>query len=378
MIVGDYGTPITVVFKDADGSLLNTSAASSLTITVDKGDGTTFTRTAIPSPVPIGTGDGLDGKATIWTTKSDADRAGRWRVEGLYTRAASGSIPEGGWHSTPYEFRVLENLRSSTDSAASTGVDLPPLQDNLVMDIDPHRALADSDGRVLQAVDSKGTFNFDNLGGETKPTLIASGLNGRKTMLFDKSKLQALVCSSGSAITTPEHTVVVIAKAVGPAATPPFTTDDVETIIEFQDDDANHAGLYVGWRHEDAGVGNTGMIRAGMIGADTIGRYIRSEVNDNLGFRISAYRASSFDNHGMLTGNEAENTSDTVAFINKLESSLDRMTIGALRYHTTAAPIGHGDFELARILVYNKRLTNEEWGTVRAWSSPAYGATVAA
>jgi hypothetical protein len=94
----DIGTPFRPTIKDQDGSVVDVSGATTLTIRFERPDGTTFDKDASLN------GDGTDGVLKYVTVDGDLNGLGFWELQ-AYVETA-----EGAWWSDIYEFQVHENL----------------------------------------------------------------------------------------------------------------------------------------------------------------------------------------------------------------------------------------------------------------------------
>ena len=95
--VGDIGTTFRATILD-NGVTKDISSATVMQLTFRKPDGTEVTKTA------VWTTDGTDGKMQYVAVLNDLNLAGRWVVQGYV------ETPAGKWHSSLYNFLVMENL----------------------------------------------------------------------------------------------------------------------------------------------------------------------------------------------------------------------------------------------------------------------------
>lgn len=104
--VGDIGTEILVTLTDQDGTAVDVSSASTLTILARKPDGTVieWTATAGPADPDATPSDGSDGAFHYLTTDGDLDAAGLWRFQGYVV------VGSGEWHTDTRQERVHPNL----------------------------------------------------------------------------------------------------------------------------------------------------------------------------------------------------------------------------------------------------------------------------
>lgn len=94
---GDIGTKLLVTVTD-DGSIVDISSASSLSIFIKKPNGTILTR--------VGTleTDGTDGKMYYITVPGDLDAAGAYKIQGQVV------LPSGSYYTSTATFKVHCNL----------------------------------------------------------------------------------------------------------------------------------------------------------------------------------------------------------------------------------------------------------------------------
>ena len=93
----DIGTKLLITVKD-DGSVVDISSASSLTILIKKPDGTILTRSGVLET------DGTDGKMYYIVVAGDLDAAGFYKIQG---RVVSSS---GTFSTSTANFKVHCNL----------------------------------------------------------------------------------------------------------------------------------------------------------------------------------------------------------------------------------------------------------------------------
>jgi len=94
---GDIGTKLLITVTD-DGSIVDISSASSLSIYIKKPDGTILTRTGVLET------DGTDGKMYYITVAGDLDRAGNYKIQGKVV------LPSGSYYTSTATFKVHCNL----------------------------------------------------------------------------------------------------------------------------------------------------------------------------------------------------------------------------------------------------------------------------
>jgi|TARA_B100000085_G_scaffold255274_2_gene254986 hypothetical protein len=94
---GDVGTKLIVTVKD-DGSVVDISSASSLSIFIKKPDGTILTRSGTLET------DGTDGKMHYIVVSGDLDVAGVYKIQGKVV------LSSGTFSTTTATFKVQCNL----------------------------------------------------------------------------------------------------------------------------------------------------------------------------------------------------------------------------------------------------------------------------
>ena len=94
---GDIGTKLLVTVTD-DGSVVDISSASSLSIFIRKPNGTILTRTGVLET------DGTDGKMYYITVSGDLDKAGNYTIQGQVV------LPAGSYYTSTATFKVHCNL----------------------------------------------------------------------------------------------------------------------------------------------------------------------------------------------------------------------------------------------------------------------------
>lgn len=94
---GDIGTKLLVTVTD-DGSVVDISSASSLSIFIRKPNGTILTRTGVLET------DGTDGKMYYITVSGDLDKAGNYKIQGQVV------LPAGSYYTSTATFKVHCNL----------------------------------------------------------------------------------------------------------------------------------------------------------------------------------------------------------------------------------------------------------------------------
>ena len=94
---GDIGTKLLITVTD-DGSVVDISSASSLSIYIKKPDGTILTRTGVLET------DGTDGKMYYITVAGDLDKAGNYKIQGRVVLAS------GSYYTSTATFKVHCNL----------------------------------------------------------------------------------------------------------------------------------------------------------------------------------------------------------------------------------------------------------------------------
>ena len=95
--VNDVGTTFQLNFKE-NGSVVDISSASSVSILLMGPNDTTATKTATLVT------DGTDGKAKYVTVADDLDTAGTWKIQGKVNFATT------TYHSDVHSFTVYKNL----------------------------------------------------------------------------------------------------------------------------------------------------------------------------------------------------------------------------------------------------------------------------
>jgi hypothetical protein len=107
--VGDIGTEIILEFQAPNCSGVNAAyslaGATTITICVQRPDGTSFERAASFTGAPCGAGDGTDGKASLLTISGDFNQIGTYRVAGK-VEFASGDT----FYSSESTFKVKDPL----------------------------------------------------------------------------------------------------------------------------------------------------------------------------------------------------------------------------------------------------------------------------
>jgi hypothetical protein len=94
---GDIGTTLLITVTD-DGSIVDISSASSLSIYIRKPSGTILTRTGVLET------DGTDGKMYYITVAGDLDVAGSYKIQGKVV------LPAGSYYTSTATFKVHCNL----------------------------------------------------------------------------------------------------------------------------------------------------------------------------------------------------------------------------------------------------------------------------
>lgn len=94
---GDIGTKLLITVTD-DGSIVDISSASSLSIYIKKPSGTILTRTGVLET------DGTDGKMYYITVAGDLDAAGNYKIQGKVV------LPAGSYYTSTATFKVHCNL----------------------------------------------------------------------------------------------------------------------------------------------------------------------------------------------------------------------------------------------------------------------------
>lgn len=94
---GDIGTKLLITVTD-DGSIVDISSASSLSIYIRKPSGTILTRTGVLET------DGTDGKMYYITVAGDLDVAGSYKIQGKVV------LPAGSYYTSTATFKVHCNL----------------------------------------------------------------------------------------------------------------------------------------------------------------------------------------------------------------------------------------------------------------------------
>tara|TARA_R110000744_G_scaffold189520_1_gene308629 strand:- start:875 stop:1186 length:312 start_codon:yes stop_codon:yes gene_type:complete len=95
--VNDIGTTFQLTFKD-DGSVVDISAASTVTIILQGSDDQSLSKTGVL------VGDGTDGKAKYITVSGDLDMPGTWKLQGKLVFAST------TYYSDVHTFMVHKNL----------------------------------------------------------------------------------------------------------------------------------------------------------------------------------------------------------------------------------------------------------------------------
>jgi len=95
--MGDVGTVVELTVKD-NGTVVDISTATALTIKFKKPSGTTVTQTAVFST------DGTDGKLKYTFQSGDLDETGTWEFQGNITS------PSGSWNTEVSSFSVAKNI----------------------------------------------------------------------------------------------------------------------------------------------------------------------------------------------------------------------------------------------------------------------------
>lgn len=93
----DIGTKLLITVKD-DGSVVDISSASSLTILIKKPDGTILSRTGVLET------DGTDGKMYYIVVSGDLDSAGVYKIQGRV------ALSSGTFSTSTANFKVHCNL----------------------------------------------------------------------------------------------------------------------------------------------------------------------------------------------------------------------------------------------------------------------------
>lgn len=96
--IGDVGTRFIFTIVDCDGTVVDVSAVSNVTINFKKPDETLL------SVVGTLLTDGTDGKVYYDTIAGDINQAGYWKVQGKVT------FPTGTFYSDIHKFQVFSNL----------------------------------------------------------------------------------------------------------------------------------------------------------------------------------------------------------------------------------------------------------------------------
>lgn len=94
---GDIGTKLLITVTD-DGSIVDISSASSLSIYIKKPNGSILTRTGLLET------DGTDGKMYYITVAGDLDKAGNYKIQGKVI------LPSGSYFTSTATFKVHCNL----------------------------------------------------------------------------------------------------------------------------------------------------------------------------------------------------------------------------------------------------------------------------
>lgn len=94
---GDIGTKLLVTVTD-DGTVVDISSASALSIFIRKPNGTILTRTGTLET------DGTDGKMYYITVSGDLDAAGNYKIQGQVV------LPSGSYYTSTATFKVHCNL----------------------------------------------------------------------------------------------------------------------------------------------------------------------------------------------------------------------------------------------------------------------------
>lgn len=117
--VNDIGTIFRVEIKNASGSIVDISGATSKNIYFQKPDGTDVTETA------SFTTDGTDGLIQYQTLAADLDQVGLWSYQ------AKVELPTGTWSSSIIYFDVFSNIIQSPQPEQTTYVTLIELKEYL-------------------------------------------------------------------------------------------------------------------------------------------------------------------------------------------------------------------------------------------------------
>lgn len=97
--VDDVGTSFRFTLQDQDCDPVDLSTQTAMDVLFKRGDGVTFSRTAVIVNAP-----GTDGVLEYLTIAGDLSQPGRWSAQARVT------IASGTFHSTVVHFEVRQNL----------------------------------------------------------------------------------------------------------------------------------------------------------------------------------------------------------------------------------------------------------------------------